>query len=131
MQIVGTHHIAIRTDNFAAMREFYEHTLGLPFVGGFPGMNIIFLSLVDTTIELIETTGSDPSHTMGFHHLAMQVNDVDATYAELAAKGITFHMLPRLFPDDAPKVRIAFFKDPDGNELEIIQPLGSKYPKQA
>src|SRR5690606_34788908 len=53
MHIVGTHHIALKTANYDAMRTFYTETLGLPVVGGFPGGNIVFLSLGDTTIELI------------------------------------------------------------------------------
>jgi hypothetical protein len=29
-----------------------------------------------------------------------------------------------------PVVRTAFFRDPDGNELELIQPLGARYPER-
>jgi hypothetical protein len=35
---------------------------------------------------------------------------------------------PEDFPPEAPTMRIAFFQDPDGNLLELIRPLGSRYP---
>jgi len=56
------------------------------------------------------------------------VSDADAAYAELSARGVPFHVPPKDFPEEAPSVRIAFFKDPDGNELELVQPLDARYP---
>lgn len=131
MQIVGTHHVALRTSNFAAMRAFYTETLGMAVLGGFPGRNIIFLDAGSTTIELIEReSGAFQAPDHGWHHLALEVADTDAAYAELHAQGVPFHIEPRSFPPDAPLVRLAFFKDPDGNELELYQPVGNRYPSQ-
>ncbi|MEN9935632.1 MAG: hypothetical protein RLZZ387_2211 [Chloroflexota bacterium] len=130
MEIVGTHHIALKTTNFATMRTFYEETLGLPYVGGFPGQNIVFFSLGDTTVELIEAPGELVPPAVGWHHLAIEVKDVDAAYAELMEKGVPFHILPKSAPADRPQARLAFFKDPDGNELELFQPIGGRYPQQ-
>jgi glyoxylase I family protein len=130
MQIIGTHHVALKTANFAAMRAFYVDTLGLPYVGGFPGRNTIFISAGSTTIELIEAQGAATAPQLGWQHLAFEVADTDAAHAELAAKGVSFHVSPRSFPPDTPLVRLAFFKDPDGNELELYQPIGQRYPQQ-
>ena len=129
MKIVGTHHIALKTGNFEAMRAFYEQTLGLPLLGGFPGGNIIFLGLGDTTLELIRAEGETVAPELGFVHLAIEVEDTDATYAELTAKGIAFHVEPKFVPADVPQSRLAFFKDPDGNDLELFQPIGGHYPQ--
>ncbi|GAB4116904.1 MAG: VOC family protein [Roseiflexaceae bacterium] len=131
MQLTGTHHVALKTANFAAMRAFYVETLGLPYLGGFPGRNIIFIGAGSTTIELIEAEGPIEPARLGWHHMALEVADTDAAHAELAAKGVAFHVEPRSFPPDAPAVRLAFFKDPDGNELELYQPIGGKYPQQS
>jgi glyoxylase I family protein len=124
MHIIGTHHVALYTANFERLRAFYTETLGMPVKGGFEGYNIIFINVGSTTIELVEETGheriNDPT---GWNHLALEVADVDAAYAELTAKGITFHILPMNFPQAKPVVRIAFFKDPDGNILELVQQL--------
>jgi hypothetical protein len=42
---------------------------------------------------------------------------------------VAFHVTPRDFPDP-PEIRLAFFKDPDGNILELVQPLGGLYPQR-
>ena len=129
MRIVSTHHVAISTPNFARLRDFYVGTLGLLVVGGFSGHDILFIGAEGTTIELIgEETPSDGVCSTGWHHLAWEVEDVDETHAELSARGIPFHVPPEDFPVEAPAMRIAFFKDPDGNVLELIQPLASRYP---
>lgn len=127
MRITDTHHVALYTAGFARLRAFYVETLGLPQVGAFPGRNIAFIEAGSTAIELIErdTAGGGEGR---WAHLAFEVADIDATHAELAARGIPFQVPPKDFPEDAPSVRIAFFKDPDGNVLELVQPLGSRYP---
>jgi glyoxylase I family protein len=128
MQILGTHHIALVTGNFAELKAFYTDVLGLPIVGKFEGRNIIFLQAGGTTIELIEREGYTPV-VGGWEHLAFTVADTDAATAELLAKGVPFHIEPRNFPDP-PEVRISFFKDPDGNILEFVQSVGKAlYPQ--
>jgi lactoylglutathione lyase len=55
--------------------------------------------------------------------LAVDVEDVDATYAALKAKGVTL-LRP---PADQPwGLRTAHFADPEGNPWEIHQSIGSK-----
>lgn len=54
--------------------------------------------------------------------LAAGVEDVDAAYEALKAKGVTF-LRP---PTDQPwGLRTAYFADPEGNLWEINQPIGS------
>ncbi|HMP39096.1 MAG TPA: VOC family protein, partial [Roseiflexaceae bacterium] len=61
---------------------------------------------------------------------ALEVEDTDAAYAELVAQGVPFHIEPRSVPPEAPVVRLAFFTDPDGNQVELFQPIGNRYPAQ-
>ena len=126
--ILGTHHIALATANFARLRDFYTETLGLPILGGFPGENLIFIGAGAAAIELSEEALPlrSPS-TGGWAHLALEVADLDATHAALAARGVPFHVLPEPYPPFAPLMRIAFCTDPDGNVIELIQPLGKRY----
>ncbi len=128
MKIVGTHHVALVTPNFDRLREFYVKQLGLPTIGAFRGHRIMFIDTGSTTIELIEQNKATAGPAGGWAHFAFEVNDVDATYNELRSQGIPFHVVPKDFPAEDPVVRIAFFKDPDGNEIELVQPLGSRYP---
>jgi catechol 2,3-dioxygenase-like lactoylglutathione lyase family enzyme len=129
LQIVGTHHIALATRNFDRLRDFYAETLGLPILGCFPGERILFLDAGSTALELIEEGTPDRSTGLiGWSHLALEVADLDAAHAALTARGIPFHIPPESYLPISPTVRIAFFRDPDGNEIELIQPLASRYP---
>ncbi len=46
--------------------------------------------------------------------------------AALAARVVPFHILPEDYPPATPAMRIAFRTDPDGNVIELLQPLGSR-----
>ncbi len=129
LHIRATHHIALSTTHFARLRAFYTETLGLPVLGGFPEQQILFLDAGTTAIELAEENVVDaPVGARGWAHLALEVADVDAAYATLSAHGAPFSAPPEDFPRDAPAMRIAFCTDPDGNVIELLQPLGSRYP---
>ncbi|HXT35643.1 MAG TPA: VOC family protein [Chloroflexota bacterium] len=132
MRVTHTHHVALLTTNFERLRAFYVDVLGFPVRGAFPGYNIVFVEAGSTTIEIeiLEDVGAPSVPAAGgWNHLALEVEDVDAAFAELSAQGIHFHVPPESFPERNPSLRIAFFRDPDGNLLELIQPLGGRYPE--
>jgi len=132
LHVLTTHHIALSTGHFARLRAFYTETLGLPVLGGFPEQQIVFLDAGTTAIELAEENVVDaPVGARGWTHIALEVADVDAAYAALAARGVPFSAPPEDFPRAAPAMRIAFCTDPDGNVIELLQPLGSRYPALA
>jgi catechol 2,3-dioxygenase-like lactoylglutathione lyase family enzyme len=125
MQVVATHHIAVRTPQFEVMERFYTQTLGFAVTKRWDDVTIIFIDVGSTTIELIGRTPSDPAakplsldEGVGFNHLALEVADVDQAYRELVEAGVSILREPRNFKD----VRIAFFADPDGNVLELVGP---------
>jgi len=114
-----SHHISIKTGNFGKMKQFYTEVLGFRQVGCFEGRDIVFLDIGGTTIEL---TGSDePVEVVppagGIVHMAYETDDVDAAYKELIARGVEFFVEPKTYQD----VRLAFFYDPDGNQLELFK----------
>jgi catechol 2,3-dioxygenase-like lactoylglutathione lyase family enzyme len=55
---------------------------------------------------------------LGMRHIAFKVKSVDATAARLKKAGVTFTLEPT---NATGEVRIAFFKDPDGTLIEIIE----------
>lgn len=129
MRITGLHHGALVTADLALLRGFYVEQLGFRAIGGFAGHNILFLATGDLTIEIEQVPEvSGLARGRGWHHLALEVEDVDAAYAELSARGVRFQDPPAGFPADAPLLRISFLTDPDGNLLELVQPLGRRYP---
>jgi len=55
----------------------------------------------------------------GYGHTAFQVESLDAIAEKLAAAGLEFSWGPGNTPDG--KSRIAFVKDPDGYQIELLQ----------
>jgi len=111
--------VAIRTQNFAAMEQFYTQTLGFPVAKRWDDATIIFIDVGSTTIELIrrDTAPAPNSPAGAFDHLALHVDDVDVAYQELVDKNIKIRNTPYNFKE----IRICFFFDPDGNLIELVE----------
>lgn len=135
MQISGTHHVAIMTHKLAALQQFYVDLLGLQVVGRVKraDINILFVSAGDTAIELVERRSAEAPRRDGdgWAHIAFEVADLEQTVADLQQQGLAFHVLPRDFPAERPLFRLAFCKDPDGNDVEFVQTLGTRYTIEA
>lgn len=125
----GAHHVALYTTDFPRLYAFYTRVLGFVEVGRFAGHAIAFLRAGGTVVELVGDEPAAAPRGQGWNHLALEVADLELAMAALAARGVTFHSGPEGFPPDAPRARIAFFRDPDGNLLELYQPLGTRYPE--
>ncbi|MEM9351918.1 MAG: VOC family protein [Planctomycetota bacterium] len=93
-------------------------------------LHIVLMQLGNTVLELIDyahQTGqrilADNSQP-GAMHVAFEVNDIDAAYQELTERGVEFNAPPYTFTDDdgpgVAGIRIAYFRDPDGNQLEMV-----------
>lgn len=123
MELKATHHIGVLTQNLDEMVRFYTETLGCPVTKRWDDVNIVFVGIGSTTIELIGRDTALPKGVQAgrIDHIALHVASTDAAHAELVAKGVTFRDAPRDFKD----VRIAFFFDPDGNVLELVEETGT------
>ncbi|NHA68614.1 VOC family protein [Phycicoccus flavus] len=105
-------------------------------VGEEPGdavAKIAFYHVDNTSVELIQVTkpGDDlvqpPVHQAGAKHLCFQTDDIQAAYDDLVSRGIEFQSTPTWFTQDQPDldgVKFAYFFDPDGNFLEIMEDPG-------
>ena len=93
------HHVAVVVRDIEAALGFYRDTLGLPLSLMLPiesdRVIIAFLDVGETKIELVaptdETTGVArflASKGEGFHHVCVETPDVDATLADLDARGV-------------------------------------------
>ena len=108
--------------------EFYSGTLGLEVYEETPG-DVVFAAGGGTLLGAYETPhAGQAGHTLA----AFFVDDLDATMAELRARGVTFEEYD--FPElktvdgvaDLDGERGAWFKDPDGNILGLGQRLSGK-----
>jgi methylmalonyl-CoA epimerase len=93
------HHVAVVVRDIDAALGFYRDTLGLSVELVLPietdRVVIAFLAVGETKIELVqptdETTGVArflATKGEGFHHVCVETPDVDATLADLAARGV-------------------------------------------
>jgi glyoxylase I family protein len=120
------HHLAVEVSDAEKSADFYCSLLG--FTRGdkfeFPerGRTIIFVKLGETCLELLQDAEYE-AHVaqpkmLGFKHVCLQTDDVDAEAERLRAANVNITMEPF---DTAINSRIMFFEDPDGLMLELWQ----------
>ena len=123
----GIHHVAIICANYDRAKHFYVEILGFEVIRETYRADRqsykLDLQLGDRTqIELFSFPNPPPRvnrpEACGLRHLAFQVEDLDATIADLNAKGVPTEPI-RL--DDLTGKRFTFFQDPDGLPLELYE----------
>jgi catechol 2,3-dioxygenase-like lactoylglutathione lyase family enzyme len=103
--------------------DFYVSHLGAQVVGEVTSEHAE-LDLVTAILQLSRTADPTPSTWIaddlqkGFRHVGFKVGAVDPLVARLDAAGVEFHLRPI---DAEGDVRIAFFFDPDGTLLELVE----------
>lgn len=119
--------ITIFADDLAAARAFYLDVFGLPVafedddsvVFRF-GETLVNLLRASEAPELVDPVAVAPVDAGTRFQLTMPVDDVDATVAELTARGVDLVNGPL----DRPwGIRTAAFRDPTGTVWEIAAPL--------
>ncbi|MBU6207858.1 MAG: VOC family protein, partial [Alphaproteobacteria bacterium] len=60
-----------------------------------------------------------PVNDVGYTHICVTVDDIEAEYARLTALGIPFHCSPR---HAAGLCKATYLRDPDGNIVELMEP---------
>ncbi|CAN5762712.1 VOC family protein [soil metagenome] len=118
--------------DYAATFRFWRDTVGLPvIVGEDAGPYAEFdtgpasLAVFSSTAMSNETGVTSGRGGRGADDMlvVLEVDDVDAKVRELEARGVKFASQPTDQP--AWRIRVAHFRDPDGNLAEIYTPLGS------
>jgi catechol 2,3-dioxygenase-like lactoylglutathione lyase family enzyme len=106
----------------AAARAFYEGTLGLTVVDESP-----FALVLDGAGTMIRVTPVPDHQPRPFTIAGWDVPDIAAAVDELAGRGVNFTRYDGMTQDErgiwtAPSgARIAWFSDPDGNNLSLTQ----------
>ncbi len=120
--------ITLFVDDLAATRSFYLEVFGLPVlfededsaVFGFDNTMINLLTS-SAAVSLIDPATVASPDTGSRLQLTLDVENVDATCAELAGHGVVLLNGPM---DREWGIRTASFRDPGGHIWEIAQPLG-------
>ncbi|WP_021597423.1 VOC family protein [Actinomadura welshii] len=127
-----TLHPAYRVADLPASLDFYTalgyELLGRVDVGG--GTHLAMLKFPDdevVALELVHRPDGGPVDIgTGFSHLAVQVDDLDATIEALARAGLSPGRPERPGGPDGP--RTSWLTDPDGYTIELVQwPPGHAY----
>lgn len=116
----------IMTADAAASRAFYETALALPL-----GPQDDFATVYDLAGAILRVT-EIAGFVAGAHPvLGWKVDDIAATVAGLAARGVVFTVYDGFGQDDlgiwtSPdgSAKVAWFNDPDGNVLSLTQSPG-------
>ena len=101
------HHIGIVVpkihDSIGELTKFLKfETIGIPTLIGSQKVNVCFMKLGDTNLELIEPAEKNSPVTSflseggGFHHLCFEVKDIDKKISELEKNGARLLIKPVL-----------------------------------
>ncbi len=118
--------ILLSTD-LDATRAFYRDTLGLEVAREDPGDRIVFRSGGGTQIAVtLSTVGTSDTQTQ----MAWRVPDIHAALADLRARGVRIEEYTAPDPPTTDGIAdmghswAAWFVDPSGNVLAVVQPKG-------
>ncbi len=119
----------VLTSDIPRARAFYSGVLGLPLKGESLGALVYDVGGGDLRVS------PAASFTLSGHTvLGFAVDDLDVALAEMTARGLWIERFAHIAHDDrgvftAPDAsRIAWFKDPDGNILSMVQYAGPPTP---
>jgi catechol 2,3-dioxygenase-like lactoylglutathione lyase family enzyme len=113
----------IAVKNLDIAKKFYEDTLGLTPVGAIDQEVIVFKS-GNSTVYVYQSQYAGTNKATAVTWVVNE--DVEEIVQQLKAKGITFehYDMPGMTRDGdvhiAGDMKVAWFKDPDGNILNII-----------
>ena len=115
---------ALRVRHLDVSLAFYT-SVGFDVVGQVEGSDATRMAMLalpdetDVSLELVHSQGPGPSGPGGLDHLAVQVDDLEATLADLAAAGLQVGPVETPGGPDGPHT--ASLLDPDGYHLELVQ----------
>jgi len=117
-------HSTIAVSDIDRAREFYEQTLGFTPTSVNPAG--VFYPAGKGTRFLLYPSGEAGSNRATY--VGFEVKDIEAEVKDLKGRGISFEQYEGYTNDDGiadtPGTRAAWFKDPDGNIIGVVQLSG-------
>jgi len=127
--LLGFEHVGMTVSDLDRSIGFYCDLLGLQLVlrkRQPSGSEVAFLDAGGGMLEIGASAGAwksvdVPAGTAGVRHLTFAFDDVDATVTKLTAAGVEIIEQPRNAHNVELIKRLAFCRDPDGVQVELIQ----------
>ena len=120
-------HLALNCHDRHAAERFYTEQFGFRRARVFnrdTPNEFVMLRLGSMCLELFgvkaDAAARGGEQVIGFKHLAFEVPDLDATIAKLQAAGIETDPIMDA-GKHVPGLRVCFFRDPEGNILELME----------
>ncbi len=128
IQGCGSHHVAVQTRDWDASLKLYCDVLGMELVSEFGSSErkIVLLDMGDGShIELFQPKADTPPGSQAnddpIMHIALATTDTRAATEHVRNAGYEITVEPKDLVLGQLKVTIAFFKGPNGEELEFFQ----------
>ena len=117
--ITGLRGATTWSEDLNNLLPFYRDLLGLPIAIQISGI-VVLGKLGAATLALgthsdVHGRNTDPAR----HMVALETDDVDAEWQRLRAAGVEFIEDPA----DSGQLRIATLRDPEGNLVQLLQPI--------
>jgi lactoylglutathione lyase len=121
--IKGLAHLCFVVEDLASAEAFYNDVLGFEtafdFVSDEGRRFGVYLKISGRNfIELFEGKGARPGEGLGYHHLCLETDDIEATVRQLREKGVEVSE-PKFMEADGSFQ--AWFADSEGNKIELHQ----------
>jgi glyoxylase I family protein len=129
LEVLGIDHIFVAVSDLARSTAFYDDVMkllgfrkGTDLVGGQPHVHYFNRALQYTLRPAKSAAAAHDPLVPGLHHLCFQVADTSAVnQAAVGLQNLGVKVsAPRLYPEYGPDYYAAYFNDPDGIELEIV-----------
>ena len=109
--------IALMVKDLDEATTFYRDVLGLPFLFQVPGMSFFQCGDIRLMLGASEAAPEGPGSSIVY----FRVDDIEVGYDILKKRGVEFVQEPVLaHKADDHELRLAFFKDLDGNTLALM-----------
>jgi len=109
--------VSVVVDDFKRAVQFYVETLGMKMQHQVEG-HLAVVELPGLTISLLcpREQQESPQGKSGRMSLGLEVENLESAVEKLASKGVQIH-----HSMEEQATRLAFFNDPDGNSLYLIE----------
>jgi catechol 2,3-dioxygenase-like lactoylglutathione lyase family enzyme len=132
MAILKIDNVGIGVKDLSLVADFFENKVGFKVDRRLhtspPSADIhisenqyLFMFQTDSTFVPGERRADVSSNPPGLDHISFTTDDIDRTYSELKARGVTFEGEPQSW--EVWGIRMVGFRDPEGNWYYLVQSL--------